>query len=123
MIGGPAVSPDGAYVAFSVQQQGRDLLYVMRADGTNARILTDSLALQGAPAWAPDGQSITTAANENGVPHLFRVPLGNGGPTSLVAEYSLSPAWEPDGGMVLYSGPDIGTQFSLKATNADGTPH
>ncbi len=72
VFGGPAISPDGKYVAFSVRQHGQTLLYVMQADGTNARIVTDSLDLQGAPAWAPDGQSITSAADDHGVPHLFR---------------------------------------------------
>ena len=38
----------------------------MQADGTNARIVADSLDLQGAPAWAPDGQSITSAVDDRG---------------------------------------------------------
>jgi Tol biopolymer transport system component len=70
IFGGPAISPDGRSVAFSVRQHGQTLLYAMQADGTNARIVTDSLDLQGAPAWARDGQSITSAANDHGVPHL-----------------------------------------------------
>jgi Tol biopolymer transport system component len=32
-----------------------------------------------------------------------------------VNEYSLDPAWAPDGRFVVYSGPDIGTTFSVKA--------
>ncbi len=76
VFGGPAISPDGRYVAFSVRQNGRTLLYVsLQADGANPRIVTDSLDLQGAPAWSPDGQSITSAAQDHGVPHLFRVPV------------------------------------------------
>ena len=43
IFGGPAISPDGRSIAFSVRQHGRTLLYVMQADGTNARIVTDSL--------------------------------------------------------------------------------
>jgi hypothetical protein len=49
---------------------GQAILYVMQADGTNARIVADSLNLQGAPAWEPDGQSITSAVEDHGVPHL-----------------------------------------------------
>jgi Tol biopolymer transport system component len=80
VFGGPAISSDGRYIAFSVRQQGRTLLYVMEADGMNARIVTDSLDLQGSPAWAPDGQSITTGAEDHGVPHLFRIPVNGGSP-------------------------------------------
>ena len=123
VFGGPAIAPDGRYIAFSVRQHGQTLLYVMQADGTNARIVTDSLDLQGAPAWAPDGQSITSAANDHGVPHLFRVPVDGRSPALFVREYSVDPAWAPDGRFVVYSGPDIGTTFSVKAVTAEAAAH
>jgi Tol biopolymer transport system component len=123
VIGGPAISPDGRYIAFSVRQNGKTLLYEVEADGTNARIVSDSLDLQGAPAWAPDGQSITTAAVDHGVPRLFRVPVDARSPTLLVQEYSVDPAWAPDGRYVVYSGPDVGTTFSVKAMTAEAAAH
>jgi Tol biopolymer transport system component len=123
ILGGPAIAPDGRNIAFSVRQRGQTLLYVMHADGTNARMVTDSLELQGAPAWAPDGQSITLAAGDHGVPHLFRVPMDGHSPASFVREYSVDPVWAPDGRFVVYSGPDIGTTFSVKAVTAEATPH
>jgi Tol biopolymer transport system component len=123
ILGGPAISPDGRYVAFSVGQHGQTLLWMMRADGTNARIVADSLDLQGDPAWAPDGRSIISAVNDHGVPHLFRVAVDGRSPSVLVREYSVDPAWAPDGHFVVYSGPDIGTTFSLKGVTAEATAH
>ncbi len=123
IFGGPAIAPDGRRVAFSIRQQGKALLYVMQADGTNARIVADTLELRGSPAWAPDGRSITTAAEDQGVPRLFRVPVDGGGPTPFVREYSVDPAWAPDGRFVVYSGPDIGTTFSVKAATTEGGEH
>ena len=123
VLGGPAISPDRRYIAFSVRQHGQTLLYVMQEDGTNARVVTDSLDLQGAPAWAPDGQSITSAADDHGVPHLFRVPVDGRSPALFVQEYSVDPAWAPDGRFVVYSGPDIGTTFSVKAVTAEAAAH
>jgi Tol biopolymer transport system component len=123
VFGGPAISPDGRNIAFSVRQHGQTLLYVMQADGTNARIVTDSLALQGTPAWAPDGQSITSAADDRGTPHLFRVPLDGHSPASFVQEFSVDPAWAPDGSFAVYSGPDIGTTFAVKAVTAEAAAH
>jgi Tol biopolymer transport system component len=123
IFGGPAISRDGKYVAFSVRQHGQSLLYVMQADGTNARVVADSLELQDAPAWAPDGKSITSAADDHGVPHLFRVPIDGRPPALLVREYSVDPAWAPDGSFVVYSGPDIGTTFSVKAVTAEAAAH
>jgi Tol biopolymer transport system component len=123
VFGGPAISPDGRYIAFSVRQHGQSTLYVMQADGTNARIVADSLDLQGAPTWAPDGQSITTAAADHGIPHLYRVPVDGGRPAIFVQEYSVDPVWAPDGRFVVYSGPDIGTTFSVKAVTASAAAH
>jgi Tol biopolymer transport system component len=123
IFGGPAISADGRKIAFSVQQRGQTFLYVMQADGSNAGVVADSLDLQGAPAWAPDGLSITSAADDHGVPHLFRVPVNGGSPTSFVQEHSVDPAWSPDGRFVAYSGPDVGTTFSVKAVTADAAAH
>jgi Tol biopolymer transport system component len=95
----------------------------MQADGTNARIVADSLALQGAPAWAPDGRSITSAVVDRGTPHLFRVPVDGRVPSPFVNEYSVDPAWAPDGRFVVYSGPDVGTTFSVKAVTSEAAAH
>jgi Tol biopolymer transport system component len=119
VFGGPAIAPDGQHIAFSVRQNGQTLLYVIQADGTNARVVTSSLELQGGPTWARDGQSITTAAVDHGVPRLYRVPLDGGSPAPFVQDYSVDPTWSPDGQFVVYSGPDIGTTFSVKAVTPD----
>ncbi|MGB9244619.1 MAG: winged helix-turn-helix domain-containing protein [Candidatus Acidiferrales bacterium] len=123
ILGAPAISSDGRYIAFSAQQSGKTFLHVMQSDGTNARVVADSLDLQGDPAWAPDGQSLTSSANDHGVPRLFRIPLDGHPPALFVQEYSVDPAWAPDGQFVVYSGPDIGTTFSVKAVAADASAH
>jgi serine/threonine protein kinase/Tol biopolymer transport system component len=119
IIGGPEIEPGGQRIAFSIEQGSKTVLYVMNADGTGARAVTESLQLEGSPAWTPNGQSITTAANVNGTPQLFSVSL-DGSTRPLVMDYSTDPAWAPDGEMVVYSGPDIGTTFSMKAANTSG---
>jgi Tol biopolymer transport system component len=123
VVAAPAISPDGRSIAFSVRQNGQSHLYIMQADGTNLHSVADSLDLQGAPAWAQNGQSITSAINKEGVPYLFRLLLDGTGPVPFVKEYSVDPVWAPDGRLVLYSGADIGTTFSIKGVNPDGTPH
>jgi Tol biopolymer transport system component len=115
ILGAPAVSRDGQYIAFSAREHSHTRLYMMQADGANARVVTDSLALEGAPAWAPDGSSMAVAAQDAGTPHIFGVPLNGRPPTVLVHQYSVDPVFAPDGRLILYSGPDVGTTFSLKA--------
>jgi Tol biopolymer transport system component len=85
--------------------------------------VTDSLSLQGSPAWTPDGQSIVVAADDHGVPHLFRVPIDGRAPVRFVSEYAVDPVWAPDGSLVVYSGPDIGTTFSVKAVTREAAAH
>jgi Tol biopolymer transport system component len=120
VVGGPSIAPNGQSIAFSVRQHGQTFLYMMQADGTKVRVVTDALDLEGAPAWAPDGRSITSAANDHGVLHLFRLPLDGRPPTVFVKEYSVDPAWSPDGRFLVYSGPDIGTTFPVKAVTGEG---
>ena len=123
-LGGPAISPDGRQIAFSVSQREKTLLYIMQSDGTNARVVSDSLRLHGAPAWAPDSNSITSAAGDLDSPHLLRIPVTPGSaPVPFLHDYSTDPAWAPDGSFLIYSGPDIGTTFPLKAITPQAAPH
>jgi hypothetical protein len=41
----------------------------------------------------------------------------------FIREYSIDPVWAPDGRFVVYSGPDIGTTFSIRAAASEATPH
>jgi Tol biopolymer transport system component len=122
IIGGPEIASNGRSVTFSVEQRGKTLLYVMNSDGTSARVVTESLELRGAPAWAPDAQSITTAANVDGTPHIFRISL-EGALVPLVGEYAVDPVWSPAGDFLVYSGADIGTTFAVKAVAANASPY
>ena len=120
IIGAPALARDGLRIAFSTRRNRQTSLHVANADGTGTRIVTSALELQGAPAWTPDGQSITVAAVVHGAPRLFNVPLDGGAPAPLVQEHSSDAAWSPDGGLAVYSGPDVGTTFPIKAVTPNG---
>jgi Tol biopolymer transport system component len=95
----------------------------MNADGSGSRRVAEDLEVRGTPAWSPDGQWLAVAAKRDGEPHLFKIPVGGGPPLPLVNEYSIDPIWSPGGQFLVYSGADVGTTFSVKAVNADGTPH
>jgi len=120
IIGGPELDPDGRRVAFLTEQRGKTSLSVMNADGSDAHVLA-SLQMRGSPAWRPDGQSLTSAAIVNGMPQLLHISL-DGRESSFIKDYSVDPVWSPDGRSVVYSGPDIGTTFSLKTVSSDGRP-
>lgn len=123
ILGGPSIARDGRSIAFVFVEHGRTRLCVMDDDGTDVRVLTESMELRGAPAWAPDGKSITVAAYHDGAPRLFSIPLDGRTAAPLVSEYSIDPAWSPDGRFLAYSGPDVGAAFAVKAVTADGRPY
>jgi Tol biopolymer transport system component len=122
IIGRPEIDEHGRRIAFTVEAQGRPTLHAMNADGTDARAVTESLDLRGAPAWAPGGEAITSAANVDGTPRLFRISL-DGSVAPLASGYAVDPVWAPHGGFVVYSGPDAGTTFPILAIGADGARH
>jgi len=123
ILGSPGISADGEWIAFSVREDRKTMLYVMKADGTQARILTGSLELEGSAVWSSDGKAIIATAFDRGVPHLYRIFLDGRAPAVFVSEYSVNPAAAPDGGLVVYSGPDIGANFLLKAVTSQAAPH
>ncbi len=55
----PRISPDGRSIAFISDRKGQNNLWVMDADGSNARqVQNDREARAFEPTWAPDGQFI-----------------------------------------------------------------
>ena len=123
-VGAPSIAADGRWIAFTAADGATTSLWVMDTDGGQAREVTHSLTLRGDPAWAPDGKSVVAAVvNDGGEPHLTKIPLDGSPPMTLVSEYSLDPTWSPDGQFLLYSGPDVGTTFPVRAVAADGRPY
>lgn len=86
----PAASPDGrriAYVGFDDRGLGyhNRTLYVMDADGTNRRALTEDLDRSvGSPVWAADGRSVYVSYDDRGTTKVARVALD--GTVRTVAE-------------------------------------
>jgi dipeptidyl aminopeptidase/acylaminoacyl peptidase len=66
-----AISPDGAEIAFTTQ--GREDLFVVRADGTGFRQLTDDAFRDRAPSWSRDGKRIAFYSNREGDYQAFTV--------------------------------------------------
>jgi Tol biopolymer transport system component len=122
-VGAPAISLDGRRIAFSVDKHAATQLYVMDSDGSHARVVADALSLRGDIAWAPDSQTIVAATLSDGEPRLTRISLNGAAPQPMVSEYSLDPAWSPDGKYLVYSGADVGTTFPLRAVGPDGRPY
>lgn len=86
----PVVSPDGrtiAYLGFDDRNRGYEnaRLYVMDRDGSNSRVLTDTLDRSiDTAVWAADGRGIYIAYEDHGTTTVARVALD--GSRRVVAE-------------------------------------
>jgi Tol biopolymer transport system component len=123
VVAGPAVAPDGRRLVFPVQRRGRTQLHLMNVDGSGVRRLAEEFDVRGAPAWSPDGNWIAIGAMQGKAPRLFKIPVEGGAPLPLGDEYATDPAWSPGGRFIVFGGADVGTNFPVRAVNADGTPH
>jgi Tol biopolymer transport system component len=76
----PAMSPDGRWIAFSaVVKAGRQPnLFIMRADGSGRRQLTDGPSKDAYATWARDGRSITFVRFDVAGSKILRLAVRNG---------------------------------------------
>ena len=120
VLGAPAIRRDGRRLALSVREGAKTSLYVLNPDGTDVRAVGSGLEPHGTPAWTADGQSLVVAAVSDGIPRLYRVAPDGGEPVPLVREHAQAPACSPAGGLVTYTGPDVGTAIPVRAIRTDG---
>ncbi len=123
VVAPPAVSPDGMKICFSIRREGRNTLYVMNADGSNALPLAPSLDVRDAPSWSPDGKFIAVAANDGEGTRVYKVPADGAAPVRLLDGISRQPVWSPYGSFILYTEPIQGPQYAIKAVTPEKQPH
>jgi len=116
----PAWSPDGTEIAFSSARDGIAHVYVMNADGTGTRRLTNTSQGDEHPSWSTDGKRIIFSREGA----LFAAPA-DGGKARRVGHglgSAQDPAYSPDGKLIAYDYRKPGFQNrEIYVMNADGT--
>ncbi|UCF98048.1 MAG: PD40 domain-containing protein [Spirochaetaceae bacterium] len=69
----PVYSPDGMKLAFISTHDGDPEIFVMNADGSGLKKLTDNTAVDAAPSWSPDGGKIVFTSDRGGSFELYRM--------------------------------------------------
>jgi Tol biopolymer transport system component len=67
----PVYSPDGLKIAFISTHDGDPEIFVMNANGTGLRKLTDNTNVDAAPSWSPDGGKIVFTSDRSGAFELY----------------------------------------------------
>lgn len=104
----PRYSPDGEWIAFISDREGQDNLWVMRADGSDARAVFSSQEVRAnQPVWTPDSEYLvvrrTSLGSGPGGSGLWMYHRDGGEGVSLVTDDS--PRWpsvSPDGRYLYY---------------------
>lgn len=104
----PALSPDGATVAFVSTRSGTPRVWLMNADGTNAIAVSTgspSFVPERAPSWSPSGDRIAFTSTRSGSSQVWVMPAAGGEPVQLTFESggAFDPRWSPDGATITYT--------------------
>jgi Tol biopolymer transport system component len=113
----PAVSPDGAWIAVSRWTPGAYTdVVLLDARGNEVMALTQDRAMDLAPTWSPDGETVLWTSDRTGILNVVAADVdpsaGFAGPVRMVTNVSTGvayPAVSPDG-----------TWLFVSAYHADG---
>jgi len=88
-IASPQYSPDGKQILFSVTEsflkEGKtnSEIYVMNADGSGLRRLTNNPSADFSPSWMPDGKCILFISTRKEGAQVWRMPVDGGEPEQV----------------------------------------
>jgi dipeptidyl aminopeptidase/acylaminoacyl peptidase len=127
-VADPQFSPDGKKIAFVVTESFLEKgktnanVYVMNADGSDIRNLTDNPASDNHPRWSPDGKLLLFISSRENGSQAWLITTEGGTPTRMT-DFAMGVSdaeWAPDGKHLLFSAdifPDCGADNDCNKYN------
>lgn len=127
--GGPTWSPDCSEIAFRKYINGNWEIFLMNADGSNLRNLTDNPDYDVSPDWSPDGSRIAFVSDPNPSDGFFELEIylinpdgSNKIQLTNNSAKELDPDWSPCGSKIVFGRREsLATTQDIWIINADGT--
>lgn len=95
-----SISPDGKEIAFTYKGN----IYIVDADGGQARQITTNPAYDTTPIWTPDGQNIVFCSTREKSKDVFMIPAKGGKPVRITTHpYNETPVAVLNDGTILFS--------------------
>jgi TolB protein len=125
----PALSPDGARIAYVLRTAEREhdrdarALWTVPTGGGAARRLTCGPA-DTAPAWSPDGTRLALSLSYTGNPEIYVMDMGSRQETRLTKSLAINtePVWSPDGQSIYFTSDRSGKPQIYRVSAGGGTP-
>ena len=113
-------APVGRFAFTSAQ--GNDEIFVMDADGSNVRRLTDNDVRDSDPVWSPDGTRIAFESHEDGYGEIVVMDADGANRQAVTNDrhHDEYPVWSPDGTQIAYTS-NRDRRYDVVAIDADGS--
>lgn len=120
------ISPDGATIAYVVQQVDRQNnkylsnIWLISTDGRNQRQLTTSQARDTSPTWSPDSKYLAFSSNRTGKSQIWIIPVNGGEAWTLtnLTSGAFAPSWSPDASKIAFLSNVIDPDDSISDKNS-----
>jgi TolB protein len=85
------------------KRSGNLEIYLMNADGSDAKSLTNSKSFNTFPTWSPDGKTIAFCRYDEGqLPSIWTMDADGKNPKQLTKEHDRGPVWSPNGKKIAF---------------------
>ena len=115
-------------IAFESTRDGNADIFVMNTDGSAVVNVTNDPAVDGDPAWSPDGSKLAFATTRDGNTEIYVMNVNGSGLVRLTDDPAVDrfPSWSPDGSTIAFNRDVVfetsqDTVFEIYLMDADGS--